>query len=326
MKLPSFIIASAKKTWKWQWIQMMNYLAPSDGNGNYSRPQNSNIDSIKIDPKKIRIRSKNNLPILFIGKSCPWAHRTWLMIEICSLHEDIILKNVLPNKEKGLWEIEEKILGCKYLNDVYSLCGFSLSHRATVPTLFDPVGTQKNYPEIIGNESTKLVEIFSNYSTLKGGVNMNPTHLKSEIDSWDLLFNDSLNNGVYKCGFARNQNAYNKAIEHLFSSLDTLEKSLENKGPWICGEMITIADVRIFPTLIRWESIYQPFFGCSKKPLWEYKNIFEWRKRFFNFKNISKTCNTETWRKDYYGSLFPLNPRGIINEGPDIELIVKGAN
>ena len=148
-------------------------------------------------------------------------------------------------------------------------------------------------------------------------------HYREGIAKWQELIQPNINNGVYKCGFARNQTAYEKASKNLFSTLKIIEENLHSKGPWLCGKDFTIADIRLFPTLIRWEIIYAPLFKCSKKPLSDFPNIIKWRKKLFNIANISKTCDSEAWRKDYFGALFPLNPSGIIPKGGSISKIVN---
>ncbi len=140
---------------------------------------------------------------------------------------------------------------------------------------------------------------------------------------WQNLIQENVNNGVYKCGFARNQKAYEKATEDLFSSLNTIEKYLQSNGPWLCGENLSIADIKLFPTLIRWESVYEPLFKCSKKPIASFPNIIKWRKTIFNLHNIKDSCDADAWRKDYFGALFPLNPSCIIPKGESIENIVN---
>ena len=102
-----------------------------------------------------------------------------------------------------------------------------------------------------------------------------------------------------------------------------INKSLTSKGPWLCGEKLTLADVRLFPTLIRWEMVYMPLFRCSKKPLLLFPKISEWRRRFFQIPEVINTCNSTSWRKDYFGALFPLRPSNIIPAGPELHTIVN---
>jgi len=154
-------------------------------------------------------------------------------------------------------------------------------------------------------------------------LDLNPKKYHEKIVNWQNLIQENVNNGVYKCGFSRNQNAYEKASKDLFSTLAIIEESLKTNGPWLCGEDLTIADIRLFPTLIRWESVYEPLFKCSKKPIESFPNIIEWRKTIFNLYNIKNTCDADSWREDYFGALFPLNPSSIIPKGESISKIVN---
>ena len=102
-----------------------------------------------------------------------------------------------------------------------------------------------------------------------------------------------------------------------------IEQHLQSNGPWLCGENLSIADIRLFPTLIRWEAIYYPLFKCSDKQIKSFPHIVKWRKKIFNMYNIKKTCDVDTWRKDYFGALFPLNPSSIIPKGEDITTTIN---
>ena len=132
-----------------------------------------------------------------------------------------------------------------------------------------------------------------------------------------------VNDGVYRCGFARTQSAYEMSSNNLFDTLKKVNESLSKKGPWLCGKELTLADIRLFPTLIRWEMVYEPLFGCSKEPLWSFPFIWEWRQRLFAMKSISETCDSISWRKDYFGALFPLRPSNIVPCGPDLIKMVN---
>ena len=323
MAIPPSLVKAAKISWHWQWNQLMNGLAPCDTQGNYIRPMSQKLNAIAPDKIAISKRTKDLLPKLIIGRSCPWAHRTWLVFQLRSLGNSLNLLIAKPNTNKGLWEIEPEWMGCKSLINLYRLCGSPPSHRATVPALIDPIASIEKKPKLLGNESAQLVEVLNQWPNDGSNIDLIPLDLKKEINEWQNLIQESINNGVYKCGFARNQNAYNQASFELFEALDQVEKHLSKKGPWLCGEKITIADIRLFPTLIRWEAIYEPLFGCSRKPIRHYPNILNWRKLFFNVPEVKETCNATTWRNDYFGALFPLRPSDIVPEGPDIQEIVN---
>ncbi len=323
MSIPPAIVSSARKGWKWQWNQLMNGLGPSDENGTYCRPPSQVQKSTSPTKKDLINRSFQELPVLIIGRSCPWAHRTWLVYVIRNLDRNLNLLIAQPDYESGLWTIKPSWKGCRSLLEIYRLCNLPPSNRATVPALVDPINNNNETPKLLGNESAQLVETLNTWPAEEDSLDLNPIGFHDEINCWQKLLQESVNNGVYKCGFARNQFAYEKASEELFSALAKLEKSLYLKGPWLCGEKLTIADIRLFPTLVRWESVYSPLFGCSQKHLSSFPKLFEWRKRFFNLPNVSKTCNSMNWRNDYFGALFPLNPSNIIPKGPTIKEIIN---
>ncbi len=314
----------AKKAWHWQWSQLMQGLAPADSNGNYKRPKSQKLNALVPLKEDILNRSSAQLPTLIIGRSCPWAHRTWLVCKLRELEDYLHLNVAIPNRDKGLWEISPKFLGCNSLIQIYKICNCPPDHRATVPALIDPGNASNKTPQLLGNESAQLVETLNLWPTMKtNSPNFAPENLKEEINQWQKIIQPYVNDGVYRCGFARNQSAYNKASKELFNALLKIEKSLSKKGPWLCGEQMTIADIRLFPTLIRWESIYSPLFGCSQEPLWSFPNLWNWRKKFFAIPKISETCDSDAWRNDYFGALFPLRPSNIVPNAPNLIKIVN---
>ena len=323
MAIPPIVVKAARQIWNLQWEILMNGLAPADSDGNYMRPKNFQKKFQIPSEEDLTSRASNQMPGLIVGQSCPWAHRAWMIYEIKGLKKSINLHIAQVDNAGGRWILEPAIKGCNDLQELYRKCGNHQSRRATVPMLFDPGNAADSKATLINNESSELVEILNNWPIYDQGIDLNPSKFKNQILDWQNLIQENINNGVYKCGFARNQTAYEKASEDLFSSLNRIEQYLQSNGPWLCGKNLTIADIRLFPTLIRWESVYEPLFKCSKKPISSFPNIIKWRKRIFNLYNIKNTCNADAWRKDYFGALFPLNPSCIIPKGENIEKIVN---
>ncbi len=323
MPIHPIVVASARIGWQWQWRQLMNGLAPADSSGNYIRPKSQHQNAILPKESDLIERSLHQKPLLIIGRSCPWAHRTWLIYEIRNLQTSLQLLIAQSDHKGGQWRIEPSWRGCDSLLSIYKKCGSPPNHRATVPTLIDPgINTETN-PKILGNESAQLVELLNQWPTIGQEIDLSPAECKEEIHTWQKLLQPSVNDGVYRCGFARTQSAYNKACNELFSALKIVEESLSKKGPWLCGEKLSLADLRLFPTLIRWEMVYMPLFGCSTKPLWAFPKLWNWRQAFFNLTNVEKTCDYNAWRNDYFGALFPLRPSGIIPDGPELSTIIN---
>ena len=323
MTTPPIFVKAAREIWNCEWNILMNGLAPSDAKGNYKRPENFQQE-IQIPSKEdLTNRVLDQKPYLIVGKSCPWAHRAWIMHEIKGLQDTINLTIAQVNTSSGKWIFEPNLKGCKTLQQLYKKCTNHQIKRATVPMLFDPGREGKSKYRLISNESADLVKILNKWPINNNNLDLNPKKYHEEIAKWQNLIQENINNGVYKCGFSRNQNAYEKASENLFSTLIIIEESIKSNGPFLCGEELTIADIRLFPTMVRWESVYEPLFKCSKKPIQSFPNIIKWRKTIFNLYNIKKTCNSDTWRKDYFGALFPLNPSSIIPKGESIGEIVN---
>ncbi len=323
MSVHPLVVNAARIGWKWQWNQLMNGLAPSDNEGNYKRPSTEKQNAIALTNKELEKRVKNQIPRLIIGRSCPWAHRTWLVCEIKGLKKYISLNIAEVDKNGGQWLLKPKWLECNSVKELYQKCGVPPNYRATLPVLIDPGNTSADQPQLICNESTQLIEVLDQWPGAQIDLELAPKHLEVEIKSWDKLLGESVNNGVYKCGFARSQRAYERASEQLFIALQKVEESLSNKGPWLCGKELTLADIRLFPTLIRWEDVYMPLFGCSQRPLWTFPNVWTWRKNLFSLDGVSNTCNSMAWRNDYFGALFPLRPNNIIPKGPELAKIVN---
>ncbi|WP_320677551.1 glutathione S-transferase C-terminal domain-containing protein [Prochlorococcus sp. MIT 1300] len=326
MSIPPAVVAAARCAWKWQWNQLMNGLAPADSKGNYQRPPSQHQKAQIPILAELTKRPKEQLPRLIIGRSCPWAHRTWLMHCLRGLSESITLLVANADHKSGRWTINPPWLKQTTLLGLYEISGAPPKHRATVPTLIDPGEQSTNPPVILGNESAQLVEALNQWPTSKDAMELAPENLKEEINNWQKLIQPTVNDGVYRCGFARNQAAYDKASKQLFDTLRNINTSLSLKGPWLCGEKLTIADVRLFPTLIRWEIVYSPLFGCSQEPLWSFDQIWEWRQRFFALQGVAETCNADIWRKDYFGALFPLRPSSIVPSGPDLSKITNSSS
>ncbi|ABX08174.1 glutathione S-transferase family protein [Prochlorococcus marinus] len=325
MSIPPVIVAIARESWRWQWEQLMKGLAPADKSGNFQRVPSQVTNAVVPIKENLVNRHANEFPRLIIGRSCPWAHRTWLVYQIRGLQTSLDLLLAKADHRQGLWKIEPSWLGCSSLLDLYKLCGISPKHRATVPAIIDPKSTHTNAPKLLGNESAQLIEVLNEWPAKENSPDLFPHRLRKEINECSKILQSSINDGVYKCGFARNQKAYENASEELFNGLNEVELRLSKKGPWLCGENLTLADIKLFPTLIRWEAIYAPLFKCSKKPLLLFPKICEWRRRLFHIPEVMKTCNSIDWQNDYFGALFPLNPSNIVPNGPDLTTIVNSS-
>ena len=318
MSIPPVVVMAARSGWMWQWHRLMGGLGPADRAVNYTRPASDHLEASQPETDELIGRPVEQRPCLIIGRSCPWAHRTWLVYQLRDLDDTLNLRMACADHRAGRWRLDPPWLSCNSLLELYQQCQAPPSHRATVPVLVDP-----QRKRILGNESAQLVELLNRWPSAQESKDFCPPELAETIERWQSLLQPSVNDGVYRCGFARNQTAYDRAESSLFEALEQLEHSLRETGPWLCGEQLTLADLRLFPTLIRWELVYAPLFGCSRKPLWHFPHLWNWRQRLYALPGVQETCDGEAWRRDYFGALFPLNPGGIIPAGPKLSTLVN---
>ena len=313
MKKNRYLIIFARRFWFWYWKKLMNGFAPADINGNYKRPKGiieNNV--IKFDPQK------NAKFYLLIGSTCPWCHRVLLMHKLKNLSKTINLIYLKPRFQDGEWTFKQRFVGMKTLGELYTKTKLNIKSRPTLPLL---VCVDNKKIETISNESSAIIKILNNIGE---DHKTNDKRIIFSDEKLLKLIHNSINDGVYKCGFARNQSAYEKASKNLFSSLDKVNLILgENGGPWLHGEELSFADIYLFPTLIRWELIYSTLFKCTQKDISEYKNIISWRQNFFNLQEVRETCFEKEWMEDYYKALFPLNPSQIIPLQNSLEKIIQ---
>ena len=306
------VIKASKKFWFWYWTQLMNGFAPSDLHGNYSRPAGITVDS------DYDLTKENGQIHLLIGNSCPWCQRTLLVHKLKNLVKQVKLITLKPDIDHGEWIFKKKLKGCRRLSEIYKNSNKKRFFRATLPLL---VSFKNNEVNFISNESSQIIKLLNSLRSESNYQKLNIKNCDQKI--LDLIHCD-INDGVYKCGFARNQLSYEKASKSLFQALQDIENKLnQTKGDWICGENLTYADIYLFPTLIRWELIYSKLFKCTEQELSNFNKIIEWRLKFFKLFNVSKTCYDNEWKKDYYNALFPLNPNQIIPLLPSLEEIIQ---
>ena len=307
-----YLINFSKKFWFWFWTKLMNGFAPSDLQGNYRRPSGILIN------KNHEFKGKNENTYLLVGNSCPWCHRTLLIYKLKNLSKKVKVIFLEADINSGQWIFNEKFEGCETLHQFYKKAQKHNLFRSTLPLLFN---FQNDQIKILSNESSEIVKFLN---SIKVDSSQKALQIsKCDQDLLEIIHSD-INNGVYKCGFARNQISYEKASKNLFEALTKIEKKFDkNLGNWICGEDLTYADIYLFPTIIRWELIYRQLFKCTEKEISDFKNIIKWRLRFFKLTKVSETCFDSEWKKDYYKALFPLNPNQIIPVLPSLKEIMQ---
>ena len=260
---------------------------------------------------------------LYVSHACPWAHRTLIFRKLKELSEHISVDVVHPDMLKDGWTFETDENGATgdrqfnkpFLRDIYLLTDPNISGRVTVPILWDK---QKNM--IVSNESSEIIRMFNSaFNTVTGNkLDLYPTELHSAIKHVNQKIYETLNNGVYRCGFATTQIAYDAAVIPLFETLGWLENQLSNTR-YLLGSEITEADWRLFPTLVRFDSVYNVHFKCSQKRIIDYPNLWAYTRELYQHSGIAETVNLHHIIRHYHFSHETINPNRIIPINPILD-------
>ncbi|MEO0801406.1 MAG: glutathione S-transferase C-terminal domain-containing protein [Cyanobacteria bacterium J06642_2] len=310
---PKLSIVAVRGLWQALWHAMMAQLAPTDRGGAYVRPTSqfrnyvSRADGASFPAATGRYR-------LYVGKSCPWAHRTLLTRALKGLEGAISVTFVSANAAAGGWIFDRPHRGCDTLAQFYRRAQPGYRGRATVPVLWD-----EHAQAIVNNESAEIIVMlnaeFDEFAR-HPECNLYPLDLQVDIDHWNERIYNAVNNGVYRCGMAQSQTAYDDACAELFAMLDELDATLATRR-YVCGDRITLTDVRLFPTLIRFDAAYYGLFKCNRRRICDYEHLGPYLRDIYQLPGVAATCDLEAIVRDYYGNLFPLNPGGIIPAPPD---------
>lgn len=295
-----------------KWVK--GSVITSDDSGAYDRIPRSFLDTVSEEHDTFKPESGRYH--LYVSYACPWAHRTLIFRELKDLGKHISLSVVHPEMLEMGWSFKSDFEGSTgddlyqsdFLHQIYQKAQSDVSTSVTVPILWD-----KKEETIVNNESSEIIRIFnSSFNKLTGNQDdYYPSKLREEIDQWNDKIYSSLNNGVYKCGFAKNQEAYNEAVEALFKTLDELEDHLKD-NKFLVGNQLTEADVRLFPSLIRFDPVYHVHFKCSYKKIAEYKNLYRYTLDLLKNDAFKKTTHLNHIKRHYYYSHEDINPHQII--------------
>ena len=257
---------------------------------------------------------------LYVSYACPWAHRVLIYRELKELQEHISVSVVHPDMlEKGwgfakhseevfVGTTEDPIFGSTHLYEVYQKAQADISTSVTVPILWD-----KKTNTIVNNESSEIIRIFNTaFNDLTGNTDdYYPVEHQAEIDTLNDEIYESVNNGVYRSGFAQSQAAYDMAVQSLFRTLDKLDAHLEGKE-FLVGEKLTEADIRLIPTLVRFDLVYYIHFKCSQKRIADYTHLSRYTKQLYQLDAVRNTINFEHIKRHYYFSHESINPHRIV--------------
>ena len=257
---------------------------------------------------------------LYVSYACPWAHRTLIFRALKDLGDHVEVSVVHPDMLAEGWEFREDFPGATgdrlfdepFLRDIYLRANPQASGRVTVPVLWD-----RGRDTIVSNESADIIRMFNSaFDSVTGNEDDYwPEHLRPRIDEVNGRIYDTVNNGVYKAGFATTQQAYDKAVAPLFDSLDWIEGLLA-RHRYLTGEMITEADWRLFTTIARFDPVYHTHFKCNIRRIADYPNLAALTRRIYDLDGIEETVNFRHIKHHYYESHERINPHGIVPEGP----------
>lgn len=259
---------------------------------------------------------------LYVSYACPWAHRALIMRAFKGLERHIDVSVVHWHMGEEGWTFEDgegvvpdPLFGVRRLYELYLHADDDFTGRVTVPVLWD-----KARGTIVNNESAEIIRMLNDAFDGVGAAagDFYPEPLRGEIDAINERVYHTLNNGVYKCGFATSQQAYDEAVYPLFDTLDWLEDLLGRRR-YLTGDTLTEADVRLFTTLVRFDPVYHGHFKCNIRRLVDYPNLWGYTREIYQRPEVRPTVNFHHIRHHYYESHPKVNPSGVVPAGPVID-------
>jgi glutathionyl-hydroquinone reductase len=260
---------------------------------------------------------------LYVSLACPWAHRTLIFRKLKKLEDVISVSVTVPLFGKKGWEFGtepgatlDTVNGKSTMADIYVLGDPHYSGRASVPVLWD-----KKLSVVVNNESSEIIRMLNSAfdAFTEDRTDYYPADVREEIDRINDLVYSTVNNGVYRAGFATTQSAYEEAARTLFATLDQIEGRLSRQR-YLVGRRITEADWRLFTTLVRFDAVYYSHFKCNLRRIVDYPNLSNYLRELYEVPQVAETVNFEHIKRHYYGSHRNVNPTGIVPIGPLIDL------
>lgn len=296
---------------------------PKDSDGVYRRRPSVWRDTVEDTPGA-RFPVEQGRYHLYVAWACPWAHRTLLARKLLGLEAALPVSVVAPDMLDQGWVFDDAhpdaLYGLGRLYELYQRDDPEATTRVTVPVLWDAVQQR-----IVNNESSELIRMFSGPfrrlqrpDALLAGHELRPPELVEELDAVNDRIYTTLNNGVYKAGFARTQAAYDAAVGELFDTLDWLEQRLQDRR-WLVGDRITEADLRLFPTLLRFDLVYHHHFKCSRSRLRDLPALWAYTRDIFQLPGVRDTLNIGETRRHYFCSHESINPQRILPICPAVD-------
>ena len=260
---------------------------------------------------------------LYVSLACPWAHRTLIFRELKGLQDHIGVSIVNPEMLEDGWSFDDdypgatgdQLYGLPFARDIYTRADPVFTGRVTVPILWD-----KQRETIVSNESSEIIRMFNSaFNGLTGNEDDYwPVAMRDAIEDVNTRIYDTVNNGVYKSGFASTQEAYDEAVYPLFDSLDWIEGILGQKR-YLMGDKLTEADWRLFTTLVRFDPVYHQHFKCNRRRIIDYPNLWAYTRELYQIPGVSGTTNFDHIVRHYHYSHDSINPNRIIPINPVLD-------
>ena len=316
-----------------QWIG--DDLMASDKEGRFQRPETTLRNWITPDGSpgpsgEGGFKAESGRYHLYVAQACPWAHRTLILRAIKGLAPHISVDIVHPDMLDDGWTFEtglegttgDTLGGAAFLRDVYLRAVPDFSGRVTVPVLWD-----KHTGKIVSNESAEIIQMFNTaFNGLTGDTqDFYPEPLRGEIDLVNTRVYATLNNGVYRSGFARSQAAYDEAVHELFDTLDWLEARLA-ETKFVAGDVATLADWRLLPTLLRFDCVYHTHFKCNRARIIDYPHLWDYARGLYQWPGVSETMHFSNTMRHYFASHESINPHRIVAVGPNVDWMAPVAS
>ena len=261
---------------------------------------------------------------LYVSMACPWAHRTLIFRKLKGLESHIGVSVVHPDMVENGWEFRpqddqhrDHLYNSDFIHQVYTRAAPDYSGRVTVPVLWD-----KQQETIVSNESADIIRMFNSafneLDVVNAGLDLYPEALRAEIEAINERVYHTVNNGVYKAGFATAQDKYEQAYTELFDSLDWLERVLSERR-YLTGSQLTEADWRLFTTLIRFDAVYYSHFKCNRQQIRDYPNLSGYLRELYQVPGVAETVDIGQIKRHYYVSQRTINPTQIVPVGPELD-------
>jgi glutathionyl-hydroquinone reductase len=252
---------------------------------------------------------------LYVALACPWSHRAVIVRQLKGLEDAVSMSLLHPYRDERGWRFtggrfEDPVNDFEFLHQAYECTVPGYDDRVSVPVLWD-----KQEGRIVSNESADIIRMFDSAFEDATGPELYPESLRGEIDAVNELVYEAVNNGVYRAGFAETQEAYEEAFDALFATLAQLEQRLGSRR-YLAGDVLTEADWRLFPTLVRFDEVYNVHFRCNGRRLIDHPNLWAYARELYQRPGIAETVAMDEIKRHYYTTHDSLNPKRIIPKGP----------